>query len=228
MSKRGFVLAGCLLAAVALLLVFRGILPIRPKAPPLTSVYADLTAFWAQAAASLQIEPETGRLQQWNLGYDRNGAVLYQSFKLYVDRGAGTYDVYYYSQDQHDYHGAASWSRQRLRGSVPTESVPAHLAFAAVNQVGFRELERRQNLELPARFWFFGESGSKTYRPVAGGYVVRGGQILPIPPEGVTVNGAHGTFGIAAGAVNTSGTPATTATLENPGPPLFVVPLSED
>lgn len=94
--------------------------------------------------------------------------------------------------------------------------------------MGLRELERQQKLQPPARFWFFAESGSKTYKPIAGGYMVEGSQFMPIGPEGVTMHGDHGAFGIAAGALSTDGNSATTPTRESPGAPLFVVPLSSD
>ncbi|HYF92476.1 MAG TPA: hypothetical protein VD969_09510 [Symbiobacteriaceae bacterium] len=216
-------LACCLVAGIGAILFDRG--SSRQEAPRLTNAYADLTEFWRQAADSLEIAPEEGRLQQWNIGYDLDGQVLFQTFKLYIDRGPGTYDVYYYSQDNHERH-EASWSRQRVEGSAPAELVPAHLAFAAVNRIGLRELERHQNLEPPVRFWFFAQSGSGTYKPIAGGFLVQGSEITPIELEGVTISGDHGTFGIAEGAVTTSGNSNTTPSRENPGPSLFVVPLS--
>lgn|GEM_PF-4331571 len=226
-------LVGYLMAAAGIILVRQGI-PIRqfataqPKTPPLTSAYADLTEFWRQEANSLNIEPEAGRLQQWNIGYALDGEILYQSFKLYVDRENGTYDVYYYSQDTHNSGQVASWSRQRLKGSIPKGLVPAHTAFATVNQMGLRELERLENLNPPVRFWFFAESGPRTYKPIAGGYFVEGSQFIPIGPEGVIMHGDHGIFGIAEGALTTDGNSATTPTRESPGAKLFVVPLSGD
>jgi hypothetical protein len=197
------------------------------QVPPLMSAYDDLTQFWGEAAKSLKIEPESAYLQQWKIGYDRNGDILYQTFKIFVDKGTGRHEVYNYSQDkQNSGPGlSASWSRQHFNGSIPQGLVPAHLAFAAIDQIGFRELERHENLRPPLRFWFHSESGTKTYRPIAGGYVVRGSEITPISPEGMIVLGDHGTFGIAEGAVTTTSNSMTTGTRENPGPPVLVVPL---
>lgn len=196
-----------------------------PHAPILDSAYDDLTAFWQRAARALQIEVREGRLQQWNLGYDANGDVLYLTFKLYMERGPGQHDVYYFSQRSGQ---KASWSRQTVAGSVPVGLVPADRAFAAMNRIGFRILERHQKLAPPIRFWFSAASGGTSYRPIAGGFVVRDNGFVPIGPDGITIRGEHGVFGIAEGAVTTTGGAVSTASPDHPGPPLYVVPLSAD
>lgn len=229
--KRAFwsVIALCLVVVGGMVLVGKGTtLGSRPaKAPPLMSAYTNLTDFWHEAAASLEIQPETGLLKQWNIGYGPGGEVLYQSVTLYVDRGPGAYDVFHYSQDSRNEElgrSEARWSRQRMKGSVPRGLVPAHKVFAAVNQVGLRELENDQELEPPVRFWFIAGSGLKT-SGAAGGYLIADGHITPIGPDGVTIHGEYGTLGIAEGAVSTTGG-VQTASTGNPESPRFLLPLS--
>lgn len=230
--KRAFwsVAALCLVAVGVVLLVGQGTtLGSQPaKAPPLMSAYTSLTDFWYEASASLEIQPEIALLRQWNVGYGPGGEVLYQRLILYVDRGSGVYDVYQYSQDSHDIESGRTevrWLRQRMEGSVPRGLVPAHKAFAAVDQVGLRQLEQHQKLKPPVRFWFIAGSGSKASR-AAGGYLVKDGHITPIGPDGVTTGGEYGTLGVAEGAVSTTDGHVQTASPDHPGPPLFFLPFS--
>lgn len=227
--SRWWSLACCLLAVSGLVLAGCDAEDQSLDAPSLASAYDDLGGFWEEAAASLGIEPEAGLLREWRIGYDQGGRVLYQTFMIYVDRGPEGYDLYYYNQDVHA--GAnAYWNRMRVKGSIPDQAVPAQAAFSAMNEIGFQELEAHQGLKPPIRFWFFGESGSTTFRPsplADGTYMAADGEITPVGSEGVPIEGYYGTFGIAEGAVSNTGGPVETASLGSPGPARLVLVLSQ-
>lgn len=227
--SRWWGLACCLLAIGGLVLAGCDAGEQSWDAPSLASAYDDLAGFWEEAAASLGIDPDAGRLEEWKVGYDEEGRVLYQSFKVYVDRGAGGYDLYYYSQDVRS-GPDAHWYRLRVRNPKPDRAVPAHEVFSALNQIGFRELEEHQGLEPPVRFWFLAESGATTVKPsplVAGTYLAVDGEITPVGSEGAAIQGKYGVFGIAKGAVSAKGEPVQTAFLGSPGPARFVLALSQ-